>query len=240
MNRLAIDGCERIIIPLDVPDFRSARGLIETLAGEVGAFKIGRQAIDGGFGHAIADYLTERGLLIFWDSKMADIPNTTGAATKATKERLTSGFWAINLHASSGHDSIAKMVEEADGSRVWAVTLLTSITPKQCQELFGASPEVIVLRWAGIALRQEVHGIICSPKEIKILREEYGGDFDLVTPGVRPAGFVKDDQARTATPGRAAAEGADLFVIGRPIAEASDPVAAVRAIAEEIEAALAE
>lgn len=240
MTRLAIPGHERIIIPLDVPKLSTAKGVIDTLAGKVGAFKIGRQAIDGGYGHAIADHLAERGLLIFWDSKMADIPNTTGAATKSAKDRLPSGLWAINVHASSGHDSIAKMVEEADGSRVWAVTLLTSITLEQCEELFGASPEVIVLRWAGIALRQGVHGIICSPKEIEILREEYGSDFDLVTPGVRPAGSAEDDQVRTATPGSAAAKGADRFVIGRPITAAPDPAAAARAIAEEIEVALAE
>jgi orotidine-5'-phosphate decarboxylase len=132
------------------------------------------------------------------------------------------------------------MVEDAEDTLVLAVTLLTSITPEQCEELFGAPPEVIVPRWAGIALRRGVHGIICSPMEIEILRKEYGSDFELITPGVRPAGSAKDDQARIATPGDAAARGADRFVIGRPITAASDPVAAARAIAEEIDRALAE
>lgn len=237
MGAEKLDGRERIIIPLDVPDFVSAQVIIDQLVGSVGAFKIGRQAIDGGYGHEIADYLTEKGQLFFWDSKIADIPNTTAEAVKSVKRRHPH-LWAINVHASSGPASIKEVVDQAGGTRVWAVTLLTSITTKQCEELFGAPPEVIVLRWAGIALRQRVDGIICSPQEIEILRGEYGSDFEIVTPGVRPAGSDAQDQARTDTPGNAMANGADYLVIGRPIREAPDPVVAAQEIAGEIEQAL--
>ncbi len=237
MGAEKLDGRESIIIPLDVPDLESATFIIDKLIGSVGSFKIGRQAIDGGYGHAIADYLTTKGQRFLWDSKMADIPNTSGEATKALKDSLPNGVWAIDIHVSSGHDSIKKMVDEAAGSRVWAVTLLTSITPEQCGELFGASPEVIVLRWSGIALRQEVHGIICSPKEIEIIRGEYGYGFEIITPGVRLAGSDTQDQVRTDTPGNAIAKGASHLVIGRPITKANDPVVVARAIAEEIEQA---
>ena len=240
MPRSSVSGRERIIIPLDFPDPDQAKGMIDALTGKVGPFKIGRQAIDGGYGHSLADYLIERGELVFWDSKMSDIPKTSGEATKSVKRRLLRGLWATNIHANSGHDSIRKMVEEAGDTRVWAVTLLTSITPEQCEELFGAPPAVIVLRWAGIALRQGVQGIICSLQEVLILRKEYGDEFELITPGVRPAGSDTQDQARVDTPGNAAANGADYFVIGRPITAAPDPVAAAQAIAWEIEEALKE
>ena len=238
MSRVLMSARERIIIPLDFPNPDNAKAVIGTLAGQVGAFKIGRVAIDGGFGHDMAGYAIEDGQLVFWDNKMSDIPNTSGEAMKSTKKRLALGLWATNIHANSGHDSIKAMVEEAGATSVWAVTLLTSITADQCEELFGAPPEIIVRRWAGIALRQGVHGIICSPQEVKMLRKEYGDDFELVTPGVRPAGSDTQDQARVDTPGNAVVNGADYTVIGRPITGAPDPVAAAKAIAQEIEEAL--
>jgi len=169
---------------------------------------------------------------------MADIPNTTAGATKSTKKSIREGLWAISIHASSGHDSIGAMVEQRGESRIWAVTLLTSITREQCVELFGAPPEVIVPRWAGIALRQGVQGIHCSPEEITLLRREYGNDFELANSGVRTPGSQKDDQSRIDTPYSAITNGATYLVIGRPITAAQDPIVAAEKIASEIDQAL--
>jgi orotidine-5'-phosphate decarboxylase len=77
-------------------------------------------------------------------------------------------------------------------------------------------------------------GVVCSPQETGALRRQLGGEFCLVTPGIRPAGAARDDQARVATPRQAIAGGADYLVIGRPITRAADPLAALRAINAEI------
>lgn len=235
MVRLGIPGRQRIIIPLDVPDAERGRAIGGELVGRVGAFKIGWEAIDGGYGHELADYLIENREQVFWDHKMDDIPNTSGNATGSLRRRIPKGIWAINVHASSGPDSVKAVVDQAEGAKVWGVTLLTSITPEQCVRMFGAPPEVIVPRWAGIALEQGVDGIICSPKEVELLRKEYGWGFDIATPGVRPAGSATQDQARVDTPGNAVAMGSDYLVIGRPITEASDPIEVINQIIVEVD-----
>ena len=96
-----------------------------------------------------------------------------------------------------------------------------------------------VARLARLAKDCELDGVVCSPREIEVVRRACGADFLIVTPGVRPAGTVLADQRRVMTPLEAIRAGADILVIGRPITAAADPVAAARAIAEEVAPALA-
>jgi orotidine-5'-phosphate decarboxylase len=91
-----------------------------------------------------------------------------------------------------------------------------------------------VLKLAELARSAGIDGLVCSPQELAPLRARFGKDFFLCTPGIRPAGAEKGDQARAETPAFAKAAGADLLVIGRPIHGAPDPVAAAKAIHAEL------
>ena len=121
---------------------------------------------------------------------------------------------------------------------ILGVTVLTSLDDAALSRIGLAGPaSEAVLRLGRLAVEAGCGGLVCSPAEARMLREALGPDVILVTPGVRPAGSAKGDQARVATPADAVAAGADYLVIGRPIRNAEDPVAAARAIAEEIAAA---
>ena len=127
----------------------------------------------------------------------------------------------------------------APGSpRLLAVTVLTSM---DANELAGigitASPADQVLRLAKLAQASGIDGMVCSPEEVAMLRNETGPDTLLVIPGIRPAGAAIGDQKRIATPAQAIADGASMLVVGRPITRAADPAAAAQAILAEIEQA---
>ena len=122
---------------------------------------------------------------------------------------------------------------------VLAVTVLTSLDDgdlgaQGISEGAAAHAE----RLARLAHRAGVRGFVCSPAEVRALRDALGGDVTLVTPGVRPAGPQSDDQKRVATAESAIADGADIVVVGRPIRDAPDPAAAARSIADEIQKGL--
>jgi orotidine-5'-phosphate decarboxylase len=116
-----------------------------------------------------------------------------------------------------------------------AVTLLTSIGATEMEEIgLAGGLQEAVIRLARMAQACGLDGVVCSAQETAVLRRQLGGEFCLVTPGIRPADAAQDDQKRVATPRQALAGGADYLVIGRPITRAPDPLAALRAINAEI------
>jgi len=157
------------------------------------------------------------------------------------------GVAMFTVHAAGGH----KMMEAAragaeagarSGHRplILAVTILTSLGREDLDEITaGTSPEELVLRLAKLARRAGLDGVVASPEEIAPIRRELGSAFQIVTPGIRPAGTDANEQKRRATPAAAIQAGADYIVVGRPITEALDPVAAADEIVREMEAALA-
>src|SRR5262249_2875052 len=156
------------------------------------------------------------------------------------------GLWMINLHASGGKRMIqaaahALNLAAAHGEEpaplLLGVTVLTSIAQEELNEELRIPGRVAdqVAHLAKMTKEAGGNGVVASPHEIGIIREECGRDFLIVTPGVRPAGADTGDQRRTMTPGEAVKLGADYLVIGRPITAASDPVVAANAIVEEIE-----
>ena len=118
---------------------------------------------------------------------------------------------------------------------ILAVTVLTSLDASDlaAQSIAGDVSDH-VLRLARVAWGAGIRGFVCSPEEARGMRAALGKDALLVTPGIRPAGVDAGDQKRIATPSKAIADGADLLVVGRPIRDAADPVAAARAIVTEI------
>lgn len=242
-----MQGKERIICALDVDNAYRAIQLVGLLKDSVGVFKVGLELVTAA-GVQIFDKLRDAGAeQMFYDAKLHDIPNTVAGAMRGV---VRVGAWCVTVHTTGGSAMLRAAVETAkceaeatDGVRpkVLGVTALTSLSEAELHnELNVALPmREYVTRLAKLAQESGCDGVIASPHEIVAVRAAVGTpDFLIITPGVRPLGADRGDQARTMTPGEAITLGADYLVIGRPITSAPDPAEAARNIAEEIEAAL--
>lgn len=226
----------KIIVALDYPNPDEARAFVDRL--ELGSckLKIGKELFTRS-GPQIVKDCHARGFPVFLDLKFHDIPNTVAAACRAAAEL---GVWMMNVHASGGMKMMRaamSALEEfgTDRPKLIAVTVLTSMSGEDLAEIgVDSSPEQQVSRLATLTQQAGLDGVVCSAKEARILREQRGDDFLLVTPGVRPAGADVGDQKRIMTPCDAIAAGASYLVIGRPITQARDPIAALAAINAEI------
>ena len=230
---------ERIIAALDLPDPSAASALAGKLAGHVGMFKVGLELFVA-HGRAAVDAVNVHGLPIFLDLKLHDIPQTVESAARGAGAL---GAALVTVHASGG----ARMIAAArDGlhlgaraaghapPKLLAVTVLTSLSDDDLREIGLAPAHETVPRLAKLALSAGADGLVCSPEEVKALRDALGPNPLLVVPGVRPSGSAKGDQRRTGTPGEAVLNGATYLVIGRPLRDAPDPASAADAIAAEI------
>jgi len=234
---------ERIIVALDVSNVDEAKSIVNSLKGEVGAFKVGLEAMSLGIAHEIAVWVMNQGEKIFWDGKWSDLPNTLKGAAVGLKNRFGKMPWAVSVHANCGQKAIAEVVANRGDSLVLAVTALTSLKDTDCEKIYDCDALKAVLRLLKVAIEAGVQGIICSPQEaslIKLNLKAVGVNVLLITPGIRPLGSEVGDQARPATPKEAIMWGSDFLVIGRPITRAKDRVKAARIITSEIEMALLE
>ncbi|HTR26495.1 MAG TPA: orotidine-5'-phosphate decarboxylase [Terriglobales bacterium] len=232
-----IDPRQRLIIALDVPNADAARQIVAAVGDSASAYKVGMQLYTAE-GPAVVRELVASGRRVFLDMKYHDIPNTVGAAVC---EAAKLGVSMLTVHAGGGSKMLRAALEAAEKVNpkllVLAVTVLTSLHDADLGTLGvrgGASEQV--LRLAALALGNGYKGIVASAQECAVLRQEFGHDFTIVTPGVRPAGSGHDDQARVVTPAEAIAAGATHIVVGRPITEAPDPAAEARAILGQIAA----
>jgi len=227
---------ERLILALDVPDQASADAYLELLGAEVGVFKVGLELFSA-VGPAAVERVHGAHAACFLDLKLHDIPKTMASAT-AVAVRL--GVRYLTLHAAAGPAALGACAEAARGSRtqLLAVTVLTSLGATDLNAIgLAGPPRDAVLRMARLAREAGIDGLVCSAEECAALRRELGPEPLLVVPGIRPEGSGRGDQQRVATPRRAIADGASSLVVGRPIREAADPVAAARSIVAEIAAA---
>ncbi len=236
---------DQLLIALDVESGARATHLADALRGSVGGFKIGNRLFTAE-GPGIVRTLAARGDRVFLDLKFHDIPNTVATAVSAA---TTLGAWMINVHASGG---LPMMQAAADAARATAaaegrlppllvgVTVLTSMNAGALSEVGVHTPVLEqVARLARLSQQAGLHGVVASPQETGLLRQVCGGDFVIVTPGIRggAAATGRDDQERTTTAGNAIAAGASYIVVGRPVIGAPDPRAAAERIAEEIRSA---
>jgi len=161
---------------------------------------------------------------VFLDLKYHDIPNTVAAAVS---EASRLGVSLLDVHALGGRAMIEAAMGSlpALGTRLLAITILTSHDEDSLRAI-GFQGEIAdsVRRLALLALEAKADGVVASPHEVALIREACGPDFLIVTPGIRPTGTERGDQARAATPAAALRAGADYLVVGRPIFEAPDPV----------------
>jgi orotidine-5'-phosphate decarboxylase len=225
----------RVIVALDFPDAKGALAFAQRLDPQHCRVKVGKELYTAA-GPSLIEQLQRAGLGVFLDLKFHDIPNTVAGACAAAAQL---GVWMINVHALGGRammtaarDAVAKARKPP---RLVAVTLLTSMSAADMGDVgLTGGPQDAVLRLAQLAQACGLEGVVCSPQEAGALRRRCGSDFLLVTPGIRPADSSQDDQQRIATPRAATEAGANYLVIGRPITRAADPLAALRAVNQEI------
>jgi orotidine-5'-phosphate decarboxylase len=175
---------------------------------------------------------------VFLDLKLHDIPETV---ERAVARAMEAQVRYLTVHAQGGPAMLRRAVERAksSGTEIVAVTVLTSLDDSDLSSMgisegLGAHAE----RLARVAWDAGVRAFVCSPHEVKTMRASLGAGATLITPGVRPLGAAAgDDQKRVATPSRAIEDGADWLVVGRPIRDATDPVAVATAMAREAIAA---
>ena len=226
-------AAEKIIVAIDVPTEAEALHLMMQLSGEVGAFKIGLQRyVADGPALVRAAWLLGP---VFLDLKLHDIPNTVGKAVESA-DKL--GVKMLTLHLSGGGEMVRAAVKARKSEMLLlGVTVLTSSNDATLQEtgISGTTADQ-VLRLARLGVENGIDGLVASPQEARLLRQEFGDKIKIVTPGIRPHGSDVGDQKRIASPREAVEAGADYLVIGRPISGAADPKAAVRRIAAELEA----
>ena len=220
-----------VIVALDFPDRSSTLALVERLQPELCRLKVGKELFTR-CGPGLIEELVKRKFKVFLDLKFHDIPNTVAAACDAAADL---GVWMMNVHASGGRKMMETALHRLHGKqhrpRLIAVTILTSLEQSDLAEIgFQGCPADNVLRLARLTRAAGLDGVVCSPLEVSALRHALGEDFLLVTPGVRPAGADVHDQKRIMTPNEAMQAGASYLVIGRPITQAADPLAALQHI----------
>jgi orotidine-5'-phosphate decarboxylase len=225
----------KIIVALDFSEQQAALSLVSKLDPALCRLKIGKELFTV-TGPGVIESCMKLGFDVFLDLKFHDIPNTTAQACKAA---ASLGVWMVNVHALGGR----KMMEAARDAvatcsrppKLIAVTVLTSMVQ---EDLIGigivATPAEMVLRLATLAQESGLDGVVCSAQEATILRQHCGRQFDLITPGIRPADASADDQSRIMTPAAALKNGSSFLVIGRPITKAADPLLALQNIMREI------
>ena len=223
-----------LIVVLDMDTRDEALAAVKAAEG-CDWFKIGKQLFTR-LGPDIVREVKGMGKKVFLDLKYHDIPNTVGKAAKAAADL---GADLFTLHASGGAKMIEAAREAVEGTptRILAVTILTSLDDTMLAREIGfvAGAAEMVPRLAKMATDAGAHGIVCSPKEITLVREAVGPASLIVTPGIRPKWASKDDQARIMTPHDAAQAGASMIVVGRPILNHAEPREAVRLIKEELQ-----
>jgi orotidine-5'-phosphate decarboxylase len=225
-----------IIVALDLPSDTAAFQLVDELGDAVRWYKVGSPLFTRG-GPDVVRELRRRGRHVFLDLKYHDIPNTVARAVEAAAD-LDVGL--LTVHASGGTAMLRAAREAAgdDGPRLLGVTILTSFTPDDVVEVWSRQVLSVrdeVLRLAALAKEAGLAGVVASPLETEALKRRNGHGFLVVNPGIRPTDFSAGDQARSATPADAVRAGADFLVIGRPVLEADDRVAAIDAIVAEID-----
>jgi orotidine-5'-phosphate decarboxylase len=238
---------ERLIFALDIGGgLEEALSWVDRLWDHVGLFKVGKESFVR-YGTEIVRQIHARGGRVFLDLKFHDIPNTVARAAEAASEL---GVAMFNLHALGGREMMMETVgavrrfAERSGVRppvVLAVTVLTSLNDSDLKILgFGRGTGETALHLARLAQDAGVSGVVASAADAAAIRKACGGDFLIVTPGIRGVKEVAgDDQKRIVTPSEAVRCGADYLVVGRPIRQAADPAGEADAIVGEIARGLA-
>ena len=225
----------KVIVALDYPDESQAFQFINQVSPELCRLKVGKEMFTH-LGPGFIERIQDKGFEVFLDLKYHDIPNTVARACEAAADL---GVWMINVHALGGR----RMMETAANALashqqrpyLIAVTILTSMADSDLAEIgFNLGSSEMAIKLANLAQQSGLDGVVCSALESESMRQKFGNDFLLVTPGIRPAGSASDDQRRIMTPADAIQAGSSYLVVGRPVTQADDPVSVLLTINSEI------
>ncbi|MDA0990698.1 MAG: orotidine-5'-phosphate decarboxylase [Verrucomicrobia bacterium] len=229
----------QLIVAVDIPNPNDVAPLIDSLPPEVTFYKIGLELFVAG-GPAILETLAARGKKIFLDLKLHDIPRTVEAAVRSACQYPIA---LLTVHTQGGRAMLTAAAEAAraagpNAPKVIGVTMLTSLDQRDLIDLgIPRSLDDQTLALAQLGIDAGLDGLVCSPLEVKRMRQTLGPNPVLVTPGIRPRDAAAGDQKRIATPTDAVRAGSSYVVVGRPILQAKDPAAAAQTILDEIAAA---
>lgn len=238
---------DKIILALDVETLPEAEALVDELKDYVGYFKIGLPLIVN-YGFEAFRVIENLGAKCYFDCKFHDIPY---AVDKACVSLVKNNIDIFNVHIQGGSKMVSSVVKTAKATakelgkeppKILGVTLLSSfgqrtLTTELCVK---ESIENYVLQLAKMAKECGLNGVVASAEEAKRIRKEIGEDFMILCPATRPTWSVVNDQVRVDTPREAILAGVNCMVIGRPITEAEDHIAAAKLIIDEIENAIKE
>lgn len=228
---------ERLIVALDFHKMEDVKNLVNELGDSVIFYKVGMELFYS-VGAGVVDWLKNQNKKVFLDLKLHDIPNTVAGGLCSL---MNLGADILNVHAAGGFTMMKtaaeKLREESAKAgivkpKLIAITILTSINEN---EWYGAEKiSAQVVNFARLAKDAGLEGVVASPQEANLIRENCGKDFLIVTPGIRPAGSDINDQSRISTPAAAIRNGANYLVVGRPVRAAENPKLAAEKILAEI------
>ncbi|MUK68603.1 orotidine-5'-phosphate decarboxylase [Aliivibrio fischeri] len=216
---------QKVIVALDYDNQADALTFVDKIDPSSCRLKVGKEMFTL-FGPEFVKELHKRGFSVFLDLKFHDIPNTCSKAVRAAAEM---GVWMVNVHASGGERmmSASREILEPYGSDRPLLIGVTILTSMEQQDLAGIgldiAPQEQVKRLAALTKNSGLDGVVCSAQEASMLKADLGKEFQLITPGIRPAGSDVGDQKRIMTPVDAITAGSDYLVIGRPITQAENP-----------------
>ena len=233
---------KKLIVALDLKNYRQIVNLIDIIGGNALWYKVGAVNFTA-YGSKITDELKKKDKKIFLDLKYHDIPNTV---KEAVFEASKLGVDMLTVHAIGGKDMMKAAKEglkayqdktSDKGPLILAVTILTSVSSESMHSdmLINSTVENAVLKLAENAAESNINGLVASPKEITLLKKQFGDYFTIVTPGIRPLGSDMGDQKRTMSPNEAIKLGSDYIVVGRPIYADKNPDTACINIIKEME-----
>lgn len=225
----------KVIVALDYADAESVLAFVDKLEPSLCKLKVGKELFTREGPPIVLD-LIRRGFDVFLDLKFHDIPNTVAKAVAAAADM---GVWMTNVHIFGGRRMMEAAREEIDrkGSKIIliGVTVLTSIERRDLREL-GIQENIMdqVRILSSAAEISGLDGVVCSAREVPMLRNERKENFILVTPGIRLSNFPSDDQRRVVSPIDAIENGSDFIVIGRPVTQSASPTDTIREIVQSI------
>jgi len=232
-KQIITDSDSKIIVALDYSNEEQALEFVNKVTPDLCKLKIGKELFTTA-GPRFVEKIVEKNFDVFLDLKFHDIPNTVMKACNAASEL---GVWMVNVHALGGKTMMQAAKEGVSNSptKLIAVTILTSMGQEDLSQIGIQSPvQDQVVNLASLANEAGLDGVVCSAKEVIVLRQQLNKEFLLVTPGIRPKGNESSDQKRVMTPAEAMNAGSSYLVIGRPITQSDSPIATLESILLEI------
>ncbi len=214
-----------LIIALDFPNAKTTLKFLNKIQGMSCNVKVGLELFIAE-GPALVEQLLKLEHQVFLDLKLHDIPNTVASAVKSA---CNLGVWMMTLHAAGGNKMLQFARDVAKkNTKLIAVTVLTSMDQSQLKSIgINVSTMQQVEHLVNLAIQGKMDGIVCSAQEVETVRNSFGNEIIVVTPGIRLVQDSVGDQKRIATPQLAKQSGSNYMVVGRPITRSEDPILAI-------------